>query len=63
MDTLWPIGYSVGKYAEGIWCCSLQSPNDVAQRGIVRDRDIPDAHASVCDKQLVATDESVAKIG
>ena len=63
MDTPWPIGYSVGKYAEGIWCLSLQSPYDVAQCGIVGDGDIPDAYASARDKQLVATDEPVAKIG
>ena len=62
MDGPWPISYSVGKYAEGVRSCSLQSPNDVAQGSIVGDSDIPNVPASTLDKEPVATDESVAKI-
>ena len=63
MDTPRPISHSVGKYAEGVWSCSLQSRDDVAQSSIVGDGDVPDAHASAQDKQPVATDEAIAKIG
>ena len=50
MDAPRPVSHSVGEYAEGVWSCSLQPCDDVAQSSIVRDGDVPNAYALIQDK-------------
>ena len=62
MDTPGSISYSIGKYTDSIWSCSLQSSNNVGQSIIVRNSDISDISASVLDKEPVALNESIAHV-
>ena len=60
VDTLRSVGYCVGEYTECVSRCRLKTSNDKSQSIIACYIDVPDLHSPSQDKELVATDDSVA---